>query len=194
MNEEQVHYDIQNVVLNGKFIVDDKIDTDALKAVMEGSYKNEGFPALVYKEKGNSSTILLFNSGAFICTGNKSVESGEQFIKSFMKKISDKGIKIQSVDYHIVNIVATGDLMSMIDLEAAALELKNVQYEPEVFPGIIYRPDPMPNNGIAPVFLLFKKGKFVCTKLKDVKMIKKWIEYTNSVLSSNNLYLENKFS
>jgi len=190
MNQETTPYDIQNIVFSGKFTIDDKLNTDELEKSIDGSYKKPTFPALVYKEKGFSNTILLYNSGTFICTGNKTIDDGIRFIQSFTKKLTSNGVAIHGITHEIVNIVATGDFTLMIDLESTALELENVQYEPEVFPGLIYRPGPMPNNGLAPVFLFFKKGKFVCTKLKDIDMIQKWVDHARRELVDKGLYLE----
>jgi len=60
----------------------------------------------------------------------------------------------------VQNIVASGDLGARINLNAIAISLglERVEYEPEQFPGLVYRLD-------APkvVVLLFGSGKLVCT-------------------------------
>ncbi|GAH28052.1 unnamed protein product, partial [marine sediment metagenome] len=67
----------------------------------------------------------------------------------------------------IVNIVASGDLHTYIDLNMAAVVMENVMYEPEVFPGVIYRMlDPKT------VFLIFSTGKVVCTGAKNKKIVR----------------------
>ena len=64
-------------------------------------------------------------------------------------------------DIKIQNIVASANLQSTLNLEAVALELENTEYEPEQFPGLVYRlSDPKV------VLLLFGSGKVVCTGAK----------------------------
>jgi transcription initiation factor TFIID TATA-box-binding protein len=70
----------------------------------------------------------------------------------------------------VQNIVASADLGSVINLNAIAisLSLEKVEYEPEQFPGLVYRLD-KPKV----VVLLFGSGKMVCTgarKTEDVEL------------------------
>jgi transcription initiation factor TFIID TATA-box-binding protein len=67
----------------------------------------------------------------------------------------------------IQNIVASANLHGKIDLETAADIMDNVMYEPEQFPGLIYR---MPIPKV--VMLLFASGKLVCTGAKHEDMVK----------------------
>lgn len=79
-------------------------------------------------------------------------------------------IKSSNPEIVIQNIVANGDLHTLINLNKAVLLMEFVMYEPEVFPGLIYnRKDPRA------VFLLFSTGKFVCTGIKKKKILKKAI-------------------
>ena len=75
--------------------------------------------------------------------------------------------------YVAKNIVASGNLRNSVDLEAAADLLENVMYEPEQFPGLIYR---MSNPKV--VLLIFTSGKIVCTGAKSDKMV---IEAVNKI-------------
>ena len=69
-------------------------------------------------------------------------------------------------DIHIQNIVASGDLSGRIDLEKTTYALKKTMYEPEQFPGLIYRMDD-PRT----VMLLFASGKFVCTGARSESQV-----------------------
>jgi transcription initiation factor TFIID TATA-box-binding protein len=62
----------------------------------------------------------------------------------------------------IQNIVASGNIQNNIDLEMAADLLDNVMYEPEQFPGLIYR---MSDPKV--VLLVFASGKLVITGAKS---------------------------
>ena len=66
----------------------------------------------------------------------------------------------------IQNIVASGDLHTNIDLNMAAIVMEQSMYEPEVFPGLIYRmQDPKT------VFLIFSTGRIVCTGAKEKEIV-----------------------
>ena len=62
---------------------------------------------------------------------------------------------------HIQNIVASGELGGDIDLESVVYKLRRVMYEPEQFPGAVYR-----MNDPKVVFLIFSAGKLVCVGAK----------------------------
>jgi len=74
----------------------------------------------------------------------------------------------------IQNIVASGDLHTHIDLNMAAIVMEYAMYEPEVFPGLIYRlQDPKT------VFLIFSTGKIVCTGAKNKEIVKEAVRKLN---------------
>ena len=56
-----------------------------------------------------------------------------------MRSIKKAGIKVANPEITIQNIVASGDLHTLIDLNKGAIVMENAMYEPEVFPGLIYR-------------------------------------------------------
>jgi len=58
----------------------------------------------------------------------------------------------------VVNMVASANLLGRIELEDCAYSLGKTMYEPEQFPGLIYRMDEP-----KVVILLFASGKLVCT-------------------------------
>ncbi|MCK5290238.1 MAG: TATA-box-binding protein, partial [Candidatus Aenigmarchaeota archaeon] len=63
-----------------------------------------------------------------------------------------------------VNIVASSDLGSPIELNNIIFNLDNCEYEPEQFPGVVHRIE-TPKT----VFLIFSSGKIVITGAKSVK-------------------------
>ena len=71
------------------------------------------------------------------------------------------------VKFKIENIVASANLNAELDLYAIARERDNVEYEPEQFPGLVYR---VFNPKV--VALLFGSGKVVCTGAKNPDDIK----------------------
>ena len=85
-------------------------------------------------------------------------------IKKCKIDISDPVITIQ-------NIVASGDLNCLIDLNMAAVVMEYSMYEPEVFPGLIYRMQE-PKS----VFLIFSTGRIVCTGAKNREIVAEAVE------------------
>ena len=75
--------------------------------------------------------------------------------------------------YHVVNIVASADLQTDLDLYAIAKGSHDIDYEPEQFPGAIYKlHDPKA------AMLLFKNGKMICTGCSTVAGVKRAIATT----------------
>ena len=64
------------------------------------------------------------------------------------------------------NIVAWANLEVELDLFSIAMEIDNVEYEPEQFPGAIMR-----LKEIGTTLLLFKNGKVICSGAKSEKQI-----------------------
>ena len=64
--------------------------------------------------------------------------------------------------FKIENIVASANLGVELDLYAIAQDVRDVEYEPEQFPGAILKlKDPRAS------LLLFKNGKIICTGCKS---------------------------
>lgn len=129
---------------------------------MDGSeYEPDQFPGLIYRIKDPKAALLLFHSGKVVCTGAKSVAQVRVAIEKVVKLIAKTGITmIKNPEITVQNIVASADLGQKIDLNAIAMAvgLERVEYEPEQFPGLVYR---MFEPKV--VLLLFGSGKVVCT-------------------------------
>jgi transcription initiation factor TFIID TATA-box-binding protein len=94
-----------------------------------------------------------------VCTGAKSEKEAKRAINKVVKELKKSGIIILGKpEIKIVNMVASGSLGGLIDLEKCAYSLRRTMYEPEQFPGLIYRMDEP-----KVVILLFASGKLVCT-------------------------------
>jgi transcription initiation factor TFIID TATA-box-binding protein len=149
---------VQNVVASAK--LNQKLD---LKAIVKGNpsveYRPKTFPGLVFRIKRPKSAILIFSTGKMVCTGAKSEKEAKRAIKKVVKELRKSGIIIPGkAEIKIVNMVASGNLSGLIDLERSAYSLGRTMYEPEQFPGLIYRVD-----SPKVVFLIFASGKIVCT-------------------------------
>lgn len=142
-----------------------ELNLQQLAISLEGAdYEPESFPGLIYRLKDPKTATLLFHSGKAVCTGAKSLDQVRLAIEKVTTQIRKAGIILDSEpEITVQNIVATSDLGQKINLSiiAITLGLERVEYEPEQFPGLVYRLD-------APkvVMLLFSSGKIVCTGAK----------------------------
>ena len=161
---------IENVVASTS--LGTELDLQAMLLALDGSeYDPERFPGLIYRIKEPKTATLLFRSGKAVCTGGKSLEQVEIAISKVVKKIEAAGVVIKiKPKIEVQNIVASSDLGAKINLNSIAISigLEKVEYEPEQFPGLVYRLD-----SPKVVVLLFGSGKLVCTgarKPEDVEI------------------------
>lgn len=157
--------DVQNVVASASAGAD--LDLQNISMTLEDAeYVPEKFPGLIYRIKDPKTALLLFSSGKLVCTGAKSVEMANMVVQRVMKQLRDLGIDVlEKPDVKIQNIVATTDLGTDLNLNSIAitLGLERVEYEPEQFPGLVYRvQEPKV------VALLFGSGKVVCTGAREI--------------------------
>lgn len=152
---------IENVVASAT--LKQRVDLNAVVKGYPGvEYRPEQFPGLVFRLKRPKTATLIFNSGKMVCTGAKSEKEARRAVMRVIKELKRSGIIIISKpDLKIQNIVASASLGGMIDLEKSAYALGRTMYEPEQFPGLIYRMDEP-----KVVILLFASGKLVCTGAK----------------------------
>ena len=117
------------------------------------------FPAIVYRSKKPNVVILLFAAGKLVVVGAKSERQVKKAVSKIANELGAKGItELGKSEVTIRNVVASAELGCQIDLEDAANYLNRTIYEPDQFPGLIYR---LKDSTI--VFLLFANGRLVCT-------------------------------
>lgn len=178
----QVETKVQNVVASGN--LSQHLDLDSiLKVTPRANYDPAKFPGLVYRLKKPATTTLLFSTGRMICTGAKSERSAKTAITRIVNELKDHGILVLGKpDVRIENIVATGDLGGIIDLEDAAEHLAKTMYEPEQFPGLIFRMDDP-----KAVILIFASGKLVITGTKREIEVKLAVQRLQETLNRHGL-------
>jgi len=138
-------------------------------------YNPEQFPGLVLRVKEPKSAVLVFSSGNLVCTGTKSVAQVKQVIEAVIKQLGKIGVKITDKPRITVqNIVASGSIDLSLNLNVLALQLENTEYEPEQFPGLVYKLVDPPAT-----FLLFSNGKLVCTGTKDKNQLEESMRQLN---------------
>lgn len=122
-------------------------------------YNPEQFPGLVMRIKEPKTSALIFSSGKIVCTGAKSMKKVKEAIQNIIKNLEKVKIKITFEPKATVqNMVASGSIGIDLNLNSLAIDLENTEYEPEQFPGLVYK---LP--GTRATFLLFSNGKIVCT-------------------------------
>jgi len=126
-------------------------------------YNPEQFPGLVLRIKEPKSSILLFTSGKIVCAGTKSIDDSKTAVNNAIKLLNKIGYKIDSnPELSVQNMVASGNLGFDLNLNHLAMKLRNTEYEPEQFPGLVYKiKEPHAS------FLLFSNGNLVCTGTKN---------------------------
>ena len=153
---------IQNIVATTSLGKDVPL-TKLAKTISNTEYNPEQFPGLVLRVKEPKSAVLVFSSGNLVCTGTKSIAQVKEVIDSVIKTLKKINITItDKPKITVQNIVASGTINIPLNLNYLALELENTEYEPEQFPGLVYKLDE-PNA----TFLLFSNGKLVCTGTKN---------------------------
>jgi len=151
----------------------DKIDLNLLlKKLESGEYVPDQFPGLVYRMKKPRVSFLIFSSGKMNCTGATSLEEAKNGIEKMLKIFKQIGVKVHKPKIEIQNIVASANLNEKLNLDTIAFNLENSEYEPEQFPGLVYR---MTEPKVA--FLLFGSGRIVCTGARNEKQVGEAINY-----------------
>ena len=180
--DEGLAISVENVVAS--VTLDQKIDLLTIMKVFRNvEYRPKQFPGLVFRLKRPKTATLIFSSGKMVCTGAKSEKMARRAVHKVVRELKNNEI-IKKGEPKIViqNIVASANLHGKIDLETAADIMDNVMYEPEQFPGLIYR---MPTPKV--VMLLFASGKLVCTGAKHEDMVKEAVDKLHVLLKDYEL-------
>ena len=166
--EANLDYKIENVVGTVVVEITEKVDLNQIaRKLPDVEYNPERFPGLVMRIEKPRATILIFSTGKMVVTGLRKASESGKVVQKVIKNIKKAGIDVKNPVITIQNIVASGDLHTNIDLNMAAIVMEYAMYEPEVFPGLIYRmQDPKT------VFLIFSTGRIVCTGAKDKSVVR----------------------
>ena len=153
---------VVNIVVSASLGQD--IPLEKMAATLSNTeYNPEQFPGLVIRIKEPKTSALIFSSGKIVCTGARSMDKVHESIKKIIKSLEKIKVKIKEVpEVKIQNIVAAGSVGMDLNLNMLAMRLDNTEYEPEQFPGLVYK---LPDQRAT--FLLFSNGKVVCTGTKS---------------------------
>jgi len=175
---------VENIVASTIFA--EKLDLDVIATSLEeAEYEPEQFPGLVYRLGSPKTATLLFRSGKANCTGAKNIEDVRKTVDIIADKLKKLGVKVyKDLEIVVQNMVATADLGGELNLDevAVAFGLENVEYEPEQFPGLVYRvKEPKV------VMLLFGSGKIVCTGGRNTEDVSTAVQDLSEKLNSMGL-------
>ena len=173
MTDPTESINIENVVASTS--IGQELELESVAMDLEGAdYDPEQFPGLVYRTQNPKSAALIFRSGKIVCTGANSTDAVHESLEIVFDKLRELQIQVEEDPEIIVqNIVSSADLGRTLNLNAIAigLGLENIEYEPEQFPGLVYRLD-QPEV----VALLFGSGKLVVTGGKKVDDAKQAVD------------------
>jgi transcription initiation factor TFIID TATA-box-binding protein len=133
----------------------------ALLALEGADYDPKRFPGLVYRTKDPKTAALLFRSGKIVCTGAKSIDDVYRGMENVFQSLRNIGIDVKGTpEIKVQNIVASANIHAALNLNTIAigLGLEHIEYEPEQFPGLVYR-----LSEPKVVVLIFGSGKLVIT-------------------------------
>jgi transcription initiation factor TFIID TATA-box-binding protein len=157
---------IQNIVAFTVLGKDISLD-EMLQNVEDTEWQPEQFPGLVYKIKDPRASALIFSQGKIVCTGTKTLEDLEKAMKKIVARIRKAGMSMPNkYDTRVENIVASTKVDGDITLEEIATTLENSEYEPEQFPGLVYR---ISEPRVA--FLIFGSGRVIVAGAQNEKDI-----------------------
>jgi transcription initiation factor TFIID TATA-box-binding protein len=162
--------EIVNIVASGDLgreldvaAVADDIDADVVNT-QGGEYRT---PTLYAKQQEGSPLVAVYESGSYHISGAGSVAEAEAARDWFVSALEVLGIGVgDGVTFGVRNVVVVGDLETEMDLNRLTVELgfQHTEYEPEQFPGLVYRPE-----GSACVFLIFASGAVVIPGAPDAE-------------------------
>lgn len=181
--------EIQNIVAS--VTLGESFDLDEIVELLDGAeYEPEKFRGVIYKlkDKGIRTSVLIFGSGKMVCTGAKYEYEIYDTVDHLVEIFEQNGVKVlKEPDIKVQNMVATTDLGDTLNLNSMAISLglERIEYEPEQFPGLVYR---MRKPKL--VMLFFGSGKVVCTGGQNLEDIETGIEKVHEELTKTGFLRE----
>jgi len=166
MPVDESNIKIVNIVVSTSLEHD--IPLEKMAAVLPNTeYNPEQFPGLVIRIKEPKTSALIFSSGKVVCTGARTLEKVDQSMVKIIESLKRINIDIKiKPKITVQNVVASGSIGMDLNLNKLAMKLDNTEYEPEQFPGLVYK-----LLEAKATFLLFSNGKIVCTGTKSREQV-----------------------
>jgi transcription initiation factor TFIID TATA-box-binding protein len=172
---------IENIVASG--IIADEINLAEIAENIDGCELNtKRFPGAVYRIDEPRMASLIFSSGKVVLTGIRNESALQDGLEIILKSLRKAGVKTLDVPkIAVTNIVCSYDIGKFINLNrvVATLSLEAIEYEPEQFPGLVYRiKDPKI------VALLFSSGKIILTGGKNLDSVRRGLDFLEERLET----------
>ncbi|NLX66872.1 MAG: TATA-box-binding protein [Bacteroidales bacterium] len=172
---------IENIVASG--VIAEAIDLTEISEKIDGCELNKKrFPGAVYRIDNPKMASLIFSSGKVVLTGIRNEAALDEGLSKVLASLKEAGVKVLDVPRGAVtNIVCSYDIGRFINLNrvVATLSLEAIEYEPEQFPGLVYRiKDPKI------VALLFSSGKIILTGGKNLDDVKRGLDFLEESLKA----------
>lgn len=163
------------------------INLEQLTSKAKGlEYNPKKFPGVVYRVREPKLAMLIFTSGKVICTGARSKKEIDAAVEALIKKLKEGGITIKrKPKVEVQNIVASAKLDLKVNLDMLAMEVINTEYEPEQFPGLVFRLEE-PKT----VMLIFRSGKIIITGAKKPEQADVAAEKTKEMIKEVGAIIE----
>lgn len=150
-----------NIVASGE--LDVEVDLQTLSTdIPQAQYDPDKYHGLYFRFDEDLPLITLYRSGKYIITGAKSETQLEKARTHVLTELHRVGLLNTQEDtgFRVQNIVCQADMGGPVNLNAVmiALGMEDTEYEPEQFPGLIYRP-----SNFNCVLLIFSSGKVILT-------------------------------
>ena len=159
---------VENVVASGSLGVELDLEAVARELSEVVDYDPEKYPGAYFRLDGSAPLITVYRTGKYIITGADSADEASATRSEFLRLLTEHSILPKAEDewYKIQNYVCMEDIGQQLNLSALAigLGLEFTEYEPEQFPGLIYRP-----ANLDCVLLIFGSGKVIITGATGVE-------------------------
>ena len=160
------HPSIHNVITTAD--LKQKVDATRFVNYSWGRYDLEyyGGRCGYIKDEKIEGRVSIFFTGKMISTGAKSIQKSIYQLERAMEvMVVNNFTNRVLLNPRVRNIVATANLLSKLDLKAIATYVPTITYEPDQFPGAVFRTED------GPVCLLFASGKIVIVGSRSEKQL-----------------------
>lgn len=162
--------EIVNVVGSGSLDAEFDLEKVAADIGPIAEYDPDKYPGMYLRFGEDAPLITIYRTGKYIVTGADSEEEAYAIRERLLNLLATNGMIVEPNDewFRIQNLVCTAELSESLNLNALVigLGLEKTEYEPEQFPGLIYRPSSADN-----VVLLFASGRVVITGSSDFDVV-----------------------
>jgi len=178
---------VQNVIATAR--LGHGIDLDAVaKTFPNVKYDPKSFPGLLFRLRRRPTKVLVFRNGKMVCIGAKSEREALYAVRKVVRKLRGAGI-ISEADTRLHSPQHSGDRRptrahrsTSRKQSTSSRAREGVMYEPEQFPGLIYRMEEPKTT-----FLIFHSGKLVCVGAKTEEDLHKAVKKLQRILQEKDL-------